>query len=169
MAKNNKSEQKLEEANFEVSSLSEVKDENGNGIFHMQTKTKIIVAISSIILAITIFLIYLTVENYFVAEMWQVIIWGICGILSLYSIFSRSLPALLLNIVLFAGVSFLPTWQSGYKTAQPVIEKVSNFMNENKSEPVETAPPAENKTENKSAVIEENKSEKISPQKLPSI
>ena len=84
-----KTEKKLEEANFEVSSLAEVKDENGNGIFHMQTKTKIITAISAAILLLTIILIYLTVEKYFDAQMWQVIVWGMCGILSLYAIFSR--------------------------------------------------------------------------------
>lgn len=135
MDKKNKSEPKLEEANFEVSSLSEVKDENGNGIFHMRTKTKVIAAISVIILAVTILLIYLTVEKYFVAEMWQVVIWGLCGVLALYSIFARSVLTMLLNIVLFAGVSFIPTWQAGYETVQPAVKKISTFIEERNSEP----------------------------------
>lgn len=149
-----KTEKKLEEANFEVSSLAEVKDENGNGIFHMQTKTKIITAISAAILLLTIILIYLTVEKYFDAQMWQVIVWGMCGILSLYAIFSRSIAALLFNIVLFFGVSFFPLWQSGYEKVQPVIEKFSN-AEENKIE----TPPTENNSEvkeNNSAVDENN-------------
>lgn len=158
MEKKNKSEPKLEEANFEVTSLSEVKDENGNGIFHMRTKTKIIVAISTVILLLTIALMYLTIEKYLDAEMWQVIIWGLCGILALYSMFARSVLAMLLNLVLFAGVSFLPIWQSGYKTVQPVIERITEKTEENVQE--ELPPAVENNSvteENKSATVEEVK------------
>ena len=129
-----KSEKKLEEANFEVSSLSEVKDENGNGIFHMRTKTKVIVFISILILLAAGALIYLFVENYMNAEVWQVAVWGLCGVLAIYSIFARSILAMLLNLVLFAGLSFIPIWQSGYKTFQPMIEK---FSAEEPAPPVE--------------------------------
>lgn len=161
MAKKNKSEEQLEEANFEVSSLDEVKDENGNGVFHMRTKTKIITAISAAILLIATVLIYLTVENYFDAQMWQVAIWGLCGILSLYAIFARSIAALLLNIVLFFGISFFPAWHSSYKTFQPVIEKFSN--SEEKSE-VETPPTVEEKPAEKIETpsnVEEKPAEKV--------
>ena len=129
-----KSEKKLEEANFEVSSLSEVKDENGNGIFHMRTKTKVIVFISILILLAAGALIYLFVENYMNAEVWQVAVWGLCGVLAIYSIFARSILAMLLNLVLFAGLSFIPIWQSGYRTFQPMIEK---FSAEEPAPPVE--------------------------------
>lgn len=124
MANNEKnSERNPEDANFEVSSLSEVRDENGNGIFHMRTKTKFILAISGLILLAAAALIYLTVEKYLSAEMWQLAVWGVCGILSLYAIFSKSLPAMFLNLVLFFGVSLIPVWQTGHETFRPVIEK----------------------------------------------
>lgn len=183
MAKKNKFDEKLEEANFEVSSLAEVKDENGNGIFHMQTRTKIIAAISVIILAISIILIYLTVEKYLEAQMWQVVVWGFCGILSLYAIFARSVGALLINFILFAVLSFFPFWQSGYEVFKPVMEKFSTTEEktevENKpAEKIETSPaenkpaekietsPAENKSAEKVETVDE---EKIPEPQLPRI
>lgn len=113
------------EARFDVQSLEEVKDENGNGIFHMRTKTKIIIAVSTIILLIASILVYATLEAGLGAEMWQVAVWGLCGILAVYSIFKRSIAALLFNLVLFLGVSLIPAWQLGYKTFQPVIDKLT--------------------------------------------
>ena len=76
MAEKN-SDKKLEEANFEVSSLAEVKDENGNGIFHMKLKTKIILFVSILILLAAGALIYLFFEKYINAEIWQVAVWGL--------------------------------------------------------------------------------------------
>ena len=121
----NKPAKKLEEANFEVSSLAEVKDENGNGIFHLRTKTKFILAFSILILLAAGTLIYLYLEKYINAEIWQVALWGLCGVLAIYSMFAKSILAMLLNIILFAGVSFIPTWQSGYEFFRPTIEKFS--------------------------------------------
>ena len=141
MAENeNKSSKKLEEANFEVSSLAEVKDENGNGIFHLRTKTKFILAISILILLAAGALLYLFAENYIVAEIWQAVLWGLCGVLAIYSIFARSILAMLLNLILFVGVSFIPTWQSGYETFRPMIEKFSSEPKES-SEPATVEPP----------------------------
>ena len=119
----NKTEKKLPEANFEVSSLAEVKDENGNGIFHLRTKTKFVLAISILILLAAGALIYLALENYFVAEIWQLAVWGLCGVLAIYSMFAKSIPTMLLNLVLFFGVSLIPVWQAGHETFKPVIEK----------------------------------------------
>lgn len=116
---------KNEDARFDVQSLDEVKDENGNGIFHMRTKTKWIVAISTIMLFLTSILIYATVEAGLGAEMWQVAVWGLCGILAMYSFFKKSLAALIFNLVLFFGVSLIPAWQLGYSYFQPVIEKLT--------------------------------------------
>ena len=116
---------KNEDARFDVSSLAEVKDENGNGIFHMKTKTKWIAAISALILVATAVLIYATFKAGLGAEMWQVAVWGLCGVLSLYAFFKRSIAALLFNIVLFLGVSLIPAWQLGYETFRPVIEKLT--------------------------------------------
>ena len=139
----NKPAKKLEEAHFEVSSLAEVKDENGNGIFHLRTKTKFILAFSILILLAAGTLIYLYLEKYINAEIWQVALWGLCGVLAIYSMFAKSILAMLLNIILFAGVSFIPTWQSGYEFFRPTIEKFS-----------EDAPPP----------IEEQKIESVTPQ-----
>ena len=122
----NKPEKKLEEANFEVSSLAEVKDENGNGVFHMRTKTKVILFFSIVILLAAGALIFLALENFFAAEVWQFAVWGLCGVLAIYSIFARSIPALLLNFVLFFGVSLIPVWQAGHETFRPVIEKFTS-------------------------------------------
>ena len=133
----NKSEKKLPEANFEVSSLSDVKDENGNGIFHMRTKTKFIVFISIFIMLAAGALIFLSIENYFAAEIWQTAIWGLCGVLAIYSMFARSILALLLNLILFLGVSLIPVWQTGHETFKPVIEKfTSQPAEEQKTESV---------------------------------
>ena len=139
MAKN-KSNQKLPEANFEVSSLAEVKDENGNGIFHLRTKTKFVLAISILILLVAGALIYLALENYFVAEIWQLAVWGLCGVLAIYSMFAKSIPTMLLNLVLFFGVSLIPVWQAGHETFKPVIEKFTQQPAQEKTVEVEKVP-----------------------------
>ena len=114
--KKNKSRNKEIDKSFEVSSLHDVKDENGNGIFHITTKYKWVGGLSVFLFFFTSFLVYGTVEKWFEAEMWQVTIWSLCGILSLYSIFKKSIAALILNLVLFLAVSLLPVWQSFYES-----------------------------------------------------
>ena len=120
----NSNDTKNEDARFDVQSLDEVKDENGNGIFHMRTKTKWIFAISMAIILISAILIYATLEAGLGAEMWQVAVWGLCGIVAVYSIFKRSIAALLFNLVLFFGVSLIPAWQMGYQYFRPIIDKI---------------------------------------------
>lgn len=115
------------EARFDVTSLDEVKDENGNGIFHVQTRTKWIAALSILILAVVALLIYATFEAGLQAEMWQVAVWAMCGVVALYSIFKKSLAALIFNLVLFFGVSLIPAWQMGYEFFRPVIEKLTGI------------------------------------------
>ena len=145
----NKSDKKLEEANFEVSSLAEVKDENGNGIFHMRTKTKFVLAISILIFLSAGALIYLALENIFLAEVWQLAVWGLCGVLAVYSIFAKSLSTMLLNLVLFFGVSLIPVWQAGHETFKPVIEKFTSAPTQ-ETEPVPVEVPEKNsEVENK--------------------
>ena len=157
--KENNAEKKLEEANFNVSSLSEVKDANGNGIFHMRTKTKFILVISILILLSAGALIYLFIEKYIEAEIWQAAIWGLCAILAVYSMFAKSILAMLLNLILFAGVSFLPVWQTGHETLRPIIEKFSEDISQpiEETETAPAAPPAE------SQKVEESKIEKSEP------
>ena len=115
------------EARFDVTSLDEVKDENGNGIFHVQTRTKWIAALSILILAVVALLIYATFEAGLQAEMWQVAVWAMCGVVALYAIFKKSLAALIFNLVLFFGVSLIPAWQMGYEFFRPVIEKLTGI------------------------------------------
>ena len=128
----NKTEKKLadthpNEARFDVKSLDEVRDENGNGIFHVQTRTKWIAALSILVLAVVVLLIYATFEAGLQAEMWQVAIWAMCGVVALYAIFKKSLAALIFNLVLFFGVSLIPAWQMGYEFFRPVIEKLTGI------------------------------------------
>ena len=155
----NKPEKKLEEANFEVSSLAEVKDENGNGVFHMRTKTKIILFFSIVILLAAGASIFLALENFFAAEVWQFAVWGLCGVLAIYSIFARSIPTLLLNFVLFFGVSLIPVWQAGHETFRPVIEK---FTSSPEQVEEKITPPVEDKK-----IPEPEKVPEVSDKKVP--
>ncbi len=159
MAENN-SDKKLEEANFEVSSLAEVRDEKGNGVFHLRTKTKFILVISILILLAAGSLVYLTLENYFSAEIWQLAVWGLCGVLAIYSMVAKSLPTMLLNLVLFFGVSLIPVWQAGHETFKPAIEKFSEQFQEKESAPAVETPKAESKIQS----VELKPSEKIESQ-----
>ncbi|MBQ7704686.1 MAG: hypothetical protein IJT73_04550 [Selenomonadaceae bacterium] len=129
MADENKSEKNLadthpNEARFDVKSLDEVKDENGHGVFHLQTKTKWIIALSMLILICAGGLIYAAMELLIVVENWQLAIWILCTIIALYSIMARSLASLLFNMVLFFGVSLIPVWQILYDAFRPTVERL---------------------------------------------
>ena len=121
MRKINKTKTTLIKSPFKKNLPVENAVEDDTGFFKMKLTTKITVVLSGAILLISSVLIYLTAENYFGGTTWQIALWGICGILSLYSIVSRSLPALILNLILFVVVSFMPVWQSGYETVAPII------------------------------------------------
>ncbi len=110
------------DARFDVSSLSDVKDENGNGIFHMTTRFKWILALSILILLAVSVLIYAVYMGALVAEIWQAAIWGVCGLLAIYSVVKKSLAAVILNLILFFGVSLIPVWQSAHENFQSVFE-----------------------------------------------
>ena len=110
------------DARFDVTSLDEVKDENGNGIFHMTTRFKWILALSILILFATGVLIYSVYHDALVAEIWQLAIWCLCVILSFYSIAKKSLATMILNLVLFFGVSLIPVWQSAHENFQSVFK-----------------------------------------------
>ena len=120
----NSADTKSEDARFDVKSLDEVKDENGNGIFHMRTRTKWIVAISMLILIFAGGLVYAAMNLLLVVENWQLAIWILCTIIAMYSIMARSLASLMFNLVLFFGVSLIPVWQILYTTFRPTIEKI---------------------------------------------
>ena len=110
------------DARFDVTSLSEVKDENGNGIFHMTTRFKWILALSILLLFPVSVLIYSVYMGALVVEIWQAAIWGVCGLLAIYSIVKKSLAAVILNFILFFGVSLIPVWQSAHENFQSVFK-----------------------------------------------
>ncbi len=106
----------------EVQSLHDVKDENGDGLFQVSTKFKFILSLSVVLFFLQSVLIYAAVEGALAAEMWQVAIWGLGGLIALYSVMKRSLAALFFNLVLFFGISLLPAWSSAFTILKPVIE-----------------------------------------------
>ena len=110
------------DARFDVTSLDEVKDENGNGIFHMTTRFKWILALSILLLFAVSVLIYSVYMGALVAEIWQAALWGICGGLAIYSVVKKSLAAVILNFILFFGVSMIPVWQSAHESFRAVFD-----------------------------------------------
>ena len=110
------------DARFDVSSLAEVKDENGNGIFHMTTRFKWIFALSILLLFLVSVLIYSVYMGALAVEIWQAAIWGVCGLLAVYSVVKKSLAAVILNFILFFGVSLIPVWQSAHENFQAVFK-----------------------------------------------
>ena len=110
------------EARFDVTSLDEVKDENGNGIFHMTTRFKWILALSILILLVAGVLIYSAYHDALIVETWQLAIWCLCVILSFYSVARKSLATVILNLILFFGVSLIPVWQSAHENFQSVFK-----------------------------------------------
>ena len=110
------------DARFDVTSLDEVKDENGNGIFHMTTRFKWILALSIVLLIVVGVLIYSAYKDALIVEVWQLAIWCVCWILGVYSVVRRSLAAVILNYILFFGVSLIPVWQSAHENFQSVFK-----------------------------------------------
>ena len=110
------------DARFDVTSLDEVKDENGNGIFHMTTRFKWILALSILFLFLVSVLIYSAYMGALEIEIWQAAIWIVCGLLAIYSVVKKSLAAVILNFILFFGVSLIPVWQSAHQNFQAVFK-----------------------------------------------
>ena len=113
------------DARFDVSSLDEVRDENGNGIFHMTRRFKWILALSLILLIAVGVLIWLVYNDKLWVELWQLVLWCVCAVLAFYSVAKRSLAAVILNYVLFLGVSLIPVWLSAHANVQSVIKMFS--------------------------------------------
>ena len=110
------------DARFDVTSIDEVKDENGNGIFYMTPRFKWILALSIVIMIIAGVLIYSAYKDALVVEVWQLAIWCVCETLAFYSVVMRSLAAVVLNYILFFGVSLIPAWQSIHEQFQAVFK-----------------------------------------------
>lgn len=113
------------DARFDVSSLDEVRDENGNGIFHMTTRFKWILALSLLLLIAVGVLIWLVYNDKLWVELWQLVLWCVCAVLAFYSVAKRSLATVILNYVLFLGVSLIPVWLSAFENVQSVIKMFS--------------------------------------------
>ena len=109
------------DARFDVSSLDEVVDENGNGIFHMTTRFKWILALSTVLFIATSALIYAAYKDAIVAEMWQLAIWIVCWMLTFWTVAKKSVAMLILNAVLLIGVSLIPLWQRAHENFQAVV------------------------------------------------
>ena len=110
------------DARFDVSSLDEVKDENGNGIFHMTTRFKWILGLSLVLLVAAGALMYAVYRDALVVEIWQIALWAVCALLAFYSVAKKSLAAVILNYILFFGVSLIPAWLSAHKSFQEVYK-----------------------------------------------
>ena len=113
------------DARFDVTSLDEVKDENGNGIFHMTRRFKWILALSLLILIAVGGLMYAVYNDKLIVEVWQIALWCVCAVLAFYSVAKKSLLALVLNLVLFLGVSLIPLWLAAHENIQSVIKMFS--------------------------------------------
>ena len=116
------SEYREGDARFDVSSLDEVKDENGNGIFHMTTRFKWILALSIVLLILVGALIYASYKEAIVAEIWQIAIWCVCAVLTFYTVAKKSVATLILNYILFFGVSMIPVWKSAHENIQSLYK-----------------------------------------------
>lgn len=116
------SEYREGDARFDVSSLDEVKDENGNGIFHMTTRFKWILALSTLLLILVGALIYAAYKDAIVAEVWQLAIWCVCAVLTFFAVAKKSVAVLILNFVLFFGVSMIPVWKSAQENFQSLYK-----------------------------------------------
>ena len=105
--------------------INEALDENKD-LFHIRTRTKIIIPLSILVCLLCATLIYAAMYAGLEVEIWQGAIWGLCVLLSVYSIFKRSIAASILNIILFLGISLIPAWLMGYEYFRPVIEKLTS-------------------------------------------
>ena len=110
------------DARFDVSSLDEVKDEDGNGIFHMTTRFKWILALSILLFLLVGVLIYSAYHDALIVETWQLALWCLCVMLTFYSVAKKSLASVILNLILFFGVSMIPVWQSARENFQAVFK-----------------------------------------------
>ena len=100
----------------------ELNEDAGEGFFHVTRRYKWIFSLSLIVLLVTSILIYAKYNKVLGAEYWQMAIWGVCGVLSLYAIIRKSLAALILNLILFFVISLIPAWGLVYQFFKPILE-----------------------------------------------
>ena len=110
------------ESDLEKKVNEENKEEEKKGFFYVTKRYKWIFSLSALILIVTSILIYAKYNNVLGAEYWQMAIWGVCVMLSFYSIVKKSLTALILNLLLFFGISLIPAWGLVYMFFKPILE-----------------------------------------------
>lgn len=114
--------------NKKINEAIDEKKEEVKDFFHVRTRTKIIIPLAILVCLMCVILIYAAIYAGLEVQIWQGAIWGLCVILSVYSIFKRSIAAMILNLVLFLGISLIPAWQMGYEYFRPVIEKLAGTL-----------------------------------------
>ena len=107
---------------IQTDTKAKLQEDSDQGFFHVTRRYKWIFSVSVIILLVTSILIYAKYNNVLGAEYWQMAIWGLCALLSLYSILKKSLAALILNLILFFGISLIPAWGLIYMFFRPILE-----------------------------------------------
>ena len=126
--KNDNSETEIQQqenessTDIEIKDKNEVQDENKPGFFHVTKRYKWIFSLSVLILIVTSILIYAKYNNVLGAEYWQMAIWAVCVLLSIYAIIKKSLAALILNLLLFFGISLIPAWGLIDMFFKPILE-----------------------------------------------
>ena len=111
-----------EASNINIQGKNEVQEEAKPGFFHVTRRYKWIFSLSALVLIVTSILIYAKYNNVLGAEYWQMAIWGVCVLLSIYAIIKKSLAALILNLLLFFGISLIPAWGLVYMFFKPILE-----------------------------------------------
>ena len=101
---------------------AKLQEDSDSGFFHVTRRYKWIFSFSAIILLVTSILIYAKYNNVLGAEYWQMAIWGVCALLSFYAIIKKSMAAVVLNLILFFGVSLIPAWGLIYMFFRPILE-----------------------------------------------
>ena len=97
--------------NVENKSSETASEEKKEGFFSVTRRYKWIFALSALILIVTSILIYAKYNNVLGAEYWQ-----------FYAIIKKSLAALILNLILFFGISLIPAWGLVYMFFKPILE-----------------------------------------------
>lgn len=100
----------------------ELEEEKSRSFFHITTRYKIIFVCSLILLLIEGLLIYATIEGALLVPPWQVSIWALAAACSIYSIVRKSLLGLILNFILFFGISLMPVYSELGVRFKPVID-----------------------------------------------
>ena len=91
----------------------------------MTRRFKWILILSLLLLIANAVLIWAVYNDKLVAEVWQLALWCVCAVLAFYSVAKKSLVTVILNYVLFFGVSLIPVWLKAQENIQATIKLFS--------------------------------------------